>query len=457
MEIIISNDLKNMQTLNYNQMTNENTIEWESDEMRNEIVDIHKEQKLAIISVFPIVLFIMAFTLDTPANIIAGLKIMLVSPSILVTDFIELSGIGASFINASLITLFNIYLIYRMKFRINGTLIAALFMVMGFSFFGKNLFNIWPIYLGGLVYSRYKKEPYKNIILIIIFGTSLAPIVSEIAFGVGLPLYISLPFGIGMGMLIGFILPPLSGHVLSFHAGYNIYNIGFAAGVIGTVITSVLRSYGMDINPEKIIYSGYDMHLKIILICLFSYLIAIGYYINGKSFKGYSKIYGYTGRLITDFTQLLGYGITCINMGIMGFIALGYILLLKGTINGPTLAGVLGIVGFGAFGKHPKNVWPLLLGVFTASVMKIWDVNSTIVIIAGLFATGLAPIAGRYGVIAGFVAGFIHLSVVMHIGVLHGGVNLYNNGFAAGMVAGFMVPIMDALKKGGDELWDNMR
>lgn len=426
-------------------------------ELINEKIDLHKEQKLAIISVFPLVLLFMAFSLDTPQNIINGMYKMVLSPTILVTDFIELSGIGATFVNAAIISIFNIYLIHKMKFRVNGTLIAAIFMIMGFSFFGKNILNIWPIYLGGLIYSRYKKEPYKNIILIIMFGTSLSPIVSELAFGIGLPIHISLPFGIIVGTFIGFILPPLSGHVLSFHAGYNIYNIGFAAGVIGSVITSVLRSYGIDISPQSIIYSGYDMHMKVILICLFSYLIAIGYYINGKSFRGYTKIFSYTGRLITDFTQLLGYGITFINMGIMGFLALAYVILLKGVINGPIIAGILAMVGFGAFGKHPKNVWPILLGVFTGSVLKIWDVNSTVVIISGLFGTALAPIAGRYGSVAGFIAGFIHLSVVMNIGVLHGGINLYNNGFSAGMVAGFLVPIIDAFKKGEDKSWDNMR
>ncbi|MFP4173099.1 MAG: DUF1576 domain-containing protein, partial [Candidatus Hydrogenedentota bacterium] len=30
---------------------------------------------------------------------------------------------------------------------------------------------------------------------------------------------------------------------------------------------------------------------------------------------------------------------------------------------------------------------------------------------------------------------------------LHGGVNLYNNGFAGGFVAAFLTPIIDAFKK----------
>jgi len=33
----------------------------------------------------------------------------------------------------------------------------------------------------------------------------------------------------------------------------------------------------------------------------------------------------------------------------------------------------------------------------------------------------------------------------MNVGVLHGGVNLYNNGFSGGFVAAFLVPIIEAV------------
>jgi hypothetical protein len=36
----------------------------------------------------------------------------------------------------------------------------------------------------------------------------------------------------------------------------------------------------------------------------------------------------------------------------------------------------------------------------------------------------------------------------MNVGYLHGGVNLYNNGFAGGIVASIFVPVIDAFKKG---------
>jgi hypothetical protein len=40
----------------------------------------------------------------------------------------------------------------------------------------------------------------------------------------------------------------------------------------------------------------------------------------------------------------------------------------------------------------------------------------------------------------------MHLTLVMNIGYLHGGVNLYNNGFSGGLVASILVPILEAFQ-----------
>ena len=124
-----------------------------------------------------------------------------------------------------------------------------------------------------------------------------------------------------------------------------------------------------------------------------------------------------------------------------------FVVLLGGSFTGPVAGAVITVAGFGAFGKHPKNSIPILAGVYLAASLKVWETQATSVIIAGLFGTTLAPIAGSFGVLAGVLAGFFHLSIVHNVGVLHGGVNLYNNGFAGGFVASFMVPIINGLSK----------
>ena len=64
--------------------------------------------------------------------------------------------------------------------------------------------------------------------------------------------------------------------------------------------------------------------------------------------------------------------------------------------------------------------------------------------LAAIFAVGLAPIAGRFGVIAGILAGMLHVAIVMCTSQMYGGLNLYNNGFSAGWVAIIMLPALES-------------
>lgn len=409
---------------------------------------LSKADLIKILLVFPTVLFIFAFIYDSPYDIAAGLYRIIISPDILLNDYLMTGGLGAAFLNASLLAYANIFIISKLKVKINGPVIAAFFTIIGFSFFGKNIFNVWPVYIGGFFYAKHRKTEFKNILIVMMFSSALAPIVTELSFGLGFPLYLSLPLGILTGIICGFIATPLSANMNKLHDGYNLYNIGFTAGLIGTVINSILKSFNINISKQQILSTEYDMALKVILLMFFLFLILLGFFANSRSFKGYFNILKHSGRLVTDFTQLDGYSLTFVNMGIMGLISMLFVIVLGGVFNGPVFGSVLTVSGFSAFGKHPKNTIPIMTGVLLAGILKIWDLNATSVIIAGLFGTTLAPIAGKYGFLAGVLAGFLHLSVVMNVGIIHGGINLYNNGFSGGIVASLMFPVLDAFKKG---------
>jgi hypothetical protein len=216
---------------------------------------------------------------------------------------------------------------------------------------------------------------------------------------------------------------------------------------MGTLIVSLLKSFGIDIKQQLILSSEYSDLFRNLLLSYFVLLIILGYLINNKSFKGYGKIFKYSGKLITDYTQLLGYGLTLVNMGIMGLICMSFVYITSGDFNGPIIGGILTVVGFSSFGNHPGNSIPIMAGVFLGGILNIWDIQTTPVIIAGIFGTTLAPVAGKYGTYAGVFAGFLHLSMVMNIGVVHGGTNLYNNGFSGGLIASILVPVFEAFRK----------
>jgi hypothetical protein len=132
-------------------------------------------------------------------------------------------------------------------------------------------------------------------------------------------------------------------------------------------------------------------------------------------------------------------------MALLGIIATTYVLILGGELNGPVIGGIFTVVGFGAYGKHIRNVIPVLLGVLLVNLFNIHDAASSFALMAALFGTTLAPIAGRYGALAGVLAGILHMSLVTNIGFLHAGMNLYNNGFSGGFIAAVLCPLFDAM------------
>lgn len=403
--------------------------------------------KFLVITIYACSLVLFGFIIDSPGEIFSGIYKIINEPSTLLTDYIGVGGMGATFVNAGLLTLIFIFVLYHLKINYTGASTASLFLIMGFAFFGKNIFNVWFIVIGVYLHAKFQKDKFSKYIYIALFGTALAPITSEILFSKTYPIYTKIPIGIIVGLCIGFILPPLSTYLLRVHQGFNLYNIGFAAGIIGTIFVSISKSYGFFPNPRMIWTTGNNKILSIYLFSMFTSMIVIGLLLNKDSYKKIKKIMSYPGRLIADFIILEGFAPSLIIMGLNGFIATAYVLLCNGDLNGPTIAGIFTIVGFGAFGKHPRNILPIFLGVFLGSLTKIWSINDPSILLAALFGTALAPIAGEFGWKYGVIAGFIHSSVVLNVGILHGGLNLYNNGFAAGIVAAFLVPIIESFRK----------
>ena len=91
---------------------------------------------------------------------------------------------------------------------------------------------------------------------------------------------------------------------------------------------------------------------------------------------------------------------------------------------------------------------PILIGVVLATRLGFTTETSTFqLLLTAIFGTSLAPISGYYGPIAGIFAGIAHAALVSNITYLHGGLNLYNNGFSSGFVAAAMVPLLDEINQ----------
>lgn len=391
-----------------------------------------KRRITALTLIFSCGTLVTALLISEPAEILAGEWRILTTPGILITDYVALAGLGAALFNVTLVTWMGLALAYRINACFNGYFLAGLFTLAGFSFFGKNPFNILPIFLGVYLYDRFFAHVKMNdLIAPLLFGTTLGPVVSQIAFGFGLD-WRGIVLGVAVGILSGGLLAAIMRHIYSFHLGYNLYNTGTSGGFVATVIYMFMRGFGLEVQPAFYWSTARTPLLTLLVFGFLCLTIGAGFVWKG-SMAAYWLIMKNSGRLTADFVNMTDLGTTLINMGVVGLIALGYIHFVGGDVNGATLAGVFTVYGFGALGKHPRNILPIMVGVYLMCIPKIWTHAEPGPLLAALFCTTLAPLAGKFGFLAGVLAGALHLPMVMHVGSLHGFMNLYNNGFAGGL------------------------
>ena len=377
-----------------------------------------------------------------------GLWQIQLSETGLITDPMTTGGVGAALLNAALVLLICTALIRAMGLPFTGVTLACLFMMAGFALLGKNLVNITPIILGGWLYARYRRESFAQYIYMTLFGTCLSPMVSFLL--VHLRPVVRWPAMAACGVVIGFLIPAIARYTVRVHQGYNLYNVGFAAGFLGLGVASVLKGVGVEFEIRNTWSREGHVLLCVMVALILGGLLTAGVCLGCRSWRAYRPILRHSGRAVADFILMDELGPCLVNMALVGAVGFGYLLLLTPLgvrLNGPLVCCILSMAGFGAFGKHPKNVVPVMAGAVLAKLLLVEvPIVAPGVLLACLLCTGLAPIAGQFGWYWGVAAGFLHMTIVQNTGLLHGGMNLYNNGFAAGLVCVLLVPIIEGIK-----------
>ena len=112
--------------------------------------------------------------------------------------------------------------------------------------------------LGIWLYAKYHKTHMSHYVYVGLYGTSLSPIITQLMHIGDLPVAARFFLALTAGITIGFLLPPLAAQVHHAHQGYSLYNVGFAGGIIATVIVSLLKSFGITVESRLIWYTGSD-------------------------------------------------------------------------------------------------------------------------------------------------------------------------------------------------------
>ncbi len=398
--------------------------------------------------IFTVCLALLGFSLDSPENILKGLIAIVMTEDALITDYFLVAGPGAALVNSALVTSISLVLLRLSGDTLNGMTLVEVGLMSGFSLFGKNYLNIWPILLGSWLYPVSRKEPYGSYVGIGLMATALSPVISYIALDNG---WGSVPLGIIVGIVIGYIMAPLAAYTYRIQNGMNLYNVGFSCGLVAFICVPLMSGFGATPETKYRWAGGYDLTFALVLGISCLLLILCGLLICGipiwAAWAGYRMLLNTSGRAPSDYLRMFGPAPVLINTGVNGLIGTAFILLGGGDLNGPTIGGILTIMGFSAFGKHARNIIPVMAGVFLGSALMHWKLSDPAVQLACLFCTTLAPVSGYFGWPYGVLAGFLHSSVVLFTSTPVAGMNLYNNGFSGGMVAIVLYPLLIAIAR----------
>ena len=403
---------------------------------------------LNYLCIFTVCLALLGFSLDSRENILKGLIAIVMTEDALITDYFLVAGPGAALVNSALVTSISLVLLRLSWDTLNGMTLVEVGLMSGFSLFGKNYLNIWPILLGSWLYPVSRKEPYGSYVGIGLMATALSPVISYIALDNG---WGSVPLGIIVGIVIGYIMAPLAAYTYRIQNGMNLYNVGFSCGLVAFICVPLMSGFGATPETKYRWADGYDLTFALVLGIFCLLLILCGLLMCGipiwAAWAGYRMLLNTSGRAPSDYLRMFGPAPVLINTGVNGLIGTAFILLGGGDLNGPTIGGILTIMGFSAFGKHARNIIPVMAGVFLGSALMHWKLSDPAVQLACLFCTTLAPVSGYFGWPYGVLAGFLHSSVVLFTSTPVAGMNLYNNGFSGGMVAIVLYPLLIAIAR----------
>ena len=234
---------------------------------------------MLILFTITIILFYgIAFSCAGPAEIIDGFNRIVRARDVLITDYFIMGGYGAAFFNSALVMTISLAIILILKMDFTGLTVASIMIMGGFALFGKQPFNILPIIFGTIFYAKVQGVKASRYIHVGFLASGVAPIITELNYLLPCGPVWNMVISVLVGVLIGFAIVPLSAHTVGMHLGYNIFNVGFAAGIIALCVMTVLSMLGFKSETMLIWTNGVPDWLLTILICYFLFLIYIWTY-----------------------------------------------------------------------------------------------------------------------------------------------------------------------------------
>ncbi|MDO4432227.1 MAG: DUF1576 domain-containing protein [Aerococcaceae bacterium] len=154
-------------------------------------------------------------------------------------DFVSKFGIYPTLLNMILTTGLFLGIVLALRFPFNGTTVGGLSSIAGFSAFGKHVRNATPVAIGVTIATLLLGNSLvdQRFVITLLFGTALSPIAGF--------------YGVGYGILAGFLHYNLTVQVFPLHQGMGLYNNGFSSGFVAAFLVPIIDTF-QDFNQQHI-------------------------------------------------------------------------------------------------------------------------------------------------------------------------------------------------------------
>ena len=402
-----------------------------------------------------------AFFMPDRAQMISGFWTILSSPAKISTNYFDLGGYAATFLNMGLVGVVLLVLYVVFKATCNNVSTFAFILTVGFSSWGMNVINILPSMLGVVLYCLVKKE--KMNVNAMIFSTGIAPLLSDLlvrypnaeVVGFNLP---GLVVTLIVGVFIGFLIPAGLGHAPQVHKGFDLYSAAVPVCFIAFFLNATLyKTMGIDLPGVTSDLTVASQSTVNIFCAVVFGLCVVGALAMGCKPKDYVKLLTSKDH-VANISGTMGREVFLMNVGIYGLFILAYYNAIGASFNGVTFGIIFCMLCTCNSGSTPANVWPIMAGYVLFSAAFGWlsalaggtyamTINAQAIAIGLCFANGLSPVASKYGWFWGIVAGGLHFLLVTSVPNMHGGYCLYNGGFTAAVICVLMIPVLEKFCK----------
>ena len=436
----------------------------------NRIKNLSESDFLKLFFAFLTACFLIAAVcMPDRGNMFSGLWQIISNPSKVSTNYFAVGGYAATFLNMALVAAICLGLYCIPGAVATNVSTLAFILTLGFGSWGINILNIWPTFLGVVLYCVVKKEKVSANVNAMLFSTGIAPLITELMLRypgqdvVAFTWYGTL-LALLVGVGIGFFLPAGLAMSPKVHKGFDLYSAALPIGMTAFFLQAILyKTMGVTLPAApaaETLQVASRMTVNIFCIVVFAACIGIAFWMGCRP-KDYWNLLK-DPALVTNFSSTYGNATFLMNVGVYGLFILAYYNLIGATFNGVTFGVIFCMLACCNSGSHPGNVWPIMLGYVGSSLVfgllsKLTGgnfagaANAQAIVVGLCYANGLSPISDKYGWQYGLLAAVMHYVLVTSVPALHGGYCLYNGGFTAALICLILVPELERFSHTKDE------